>query len=257
VFEVVERDYEGINLELRDELPQDFALFSQVDIAGPDPNGKGLFGYDNSPGKDVGNERLYDRIGGVNAITLVEQDGLGYGGVFLDSFFGYSAAPNGLSLAREIEPLFDRIFDRVRPDRGGRPVSEAELETLPDVQGFQCPGSDRATQVACAIWVLGNLIGSTVSHEIGHSLGLAKPAGSPDQYHNGPDEAANRLMDGDRPFAERAELDGQGPSRFCVCDYLYLRDILPTDEDEDIDGRPSCGGDDEDDYDISGSNECG
>ena len=66
---MVERDYAGINLELRDELPTDFALFSQGELSGPDPNGIGLIGYDNTPGKDEGNLRLYDRIGGVNALT--------------------------------------------------------------------------------------------------------------------------------------------------------------------------------------------
>ena len=49
-----------------------------------DPNGLGLFGYDNTPGKDDGNTRLYDKLGGLNAQT--QQDGYpGYGGVFLES----------------------------------------------------------------------------------------------------------------------------------------------------------------------------
>ena len=48
------------------------------------------------------------------------------------------------------------------------------------------------------------------------------------------------LMDGDRPFAERAELDGQGPSRFCVDEYDYLRAILPSQDPADGRSRPGC-----------------
>ena len=82
--------YAGINVEFRTEPPLDFAQYAEVDIGGPDPNGLGLLGYDNTPGKDVGNSRLYDRIGGVNAAT--QGDGFpGYGGVFSDNFLGFSA----------------------------------------------------------------------------------------------------------------------------------------------------------------------
>ena len=63
-----------------------------VELDGPDPNGMGLFGYDNTPGKDSGNQRLYDHIGGVNALT--QEDGYpGYGGVFVESLFGFSEHP--------------------------------------------------------------------------------------------------------------------------------------------------------------------
>jgi len=76
-----------------------------------------------------------------------------------------------------------------------------------------------------------------VSHEVGHSLGLADPYGQ--EFHNSGDEE-NRLMDSDRPFAERAELDGLGPSRFCDEEYAYLRAILPTTEGDDPEPRPVC-----------------
>ena len=59
--------FAGIGVEYRTTPPMDYALFSQIDVLGIDPNGLGLMGYDNSPGKDVGNVRLYDRIGGVHA----------------------------------------------------------------------------------------------------------------------------------------------------------------------------------------------
>jgi hypothetical protein len=45
---------------------------------------------------------------------------------------------------------------------------------------------------------------------------------------------------GNRPFEERAELMGQGPSQFCVESYEYLREILPTDLPETTIERPHC-----------------
>jgi hypothetical protein len=93
--------------------------------------------------------------------------------------------------------------------------------------------------VQCAIFVLGNLVGSTVAHEVGHSLGLANPY--QDGFHNAGD-ALNRLMDAGeaRPFAERAQLMGQGPAAFCDAEYAYLRRILPSSEPASEAPRPSC-----------------
>jgi hypothetical protein len=243
VREVVERDYDTINLEVRIEPVDDFALYSQVDIAGPDPNGLGLFGYDNTPGKDVGNERLYDRIGGVNATT--QEDGYpGFGGVFIESLFGFSEHPEGRAESLSgADPLFDDIFDEFRPDRGGTRVDAGDLSggVDPVTDGSACPATDgsRADRLACAIFVLGNLIGTTVSHEIGHSLGLANPFG--EGFHNSGDQPA-RLMDAGaaRPFTERSELGGQGPARFCDEAYQYLREILPDDGPPDTGLRPGC-----------------
>ncbi len=243
VADVVARDYATINLEVRTERPDDFALYAQVDIAGPDPNGLGLFGYDNTPGKDVGNERLYDRIGGVNALT--QQDGYpGFGGVFIESFFGFSKHPGGYAESLSgADDSFDATFDPFRPDRGGDRVAAADLSGgLPDVtDGASCPAarSDRAGRIGCAIFVLGNLIGTTVSHETGHSLGLANPYG--EGFHNSGD-LPDRIMDsgGARPFTERAELNGDGPAVFCDSAYAYLREILPTGQAADPSPRPSC-----------------
>ena len=47
---------------------------------GEDPNGSGLFGLDNTAGKDVGNERFDDVIGGFNADTRA-QGYAAYGGI--------------------------------------------------------------------------------------------------------------------------------------------------------------------------------
>jgi hypothetical protein len=91
------------------------------------------------------------------------------------------------------------------------------------------------------VFVLGSLIGTTMTHEIGHSLGLDAPDGEPTQYHNRGD-AVNRLMDGGsaRTFAERAELAGEGPSVFCDQEMAYLRRILPSRDPEPAVERPPC-----------------
>ncbi|MCG8425022.1 MAG: hypothetical protein MJE77_44640 [Proteobacteria bacterium] len=241
VAEHVRHAFVGLNVEVRREEPDDFALYSVVDIAGPDPNGLGLLGYDNAPGKDVDNERLADRIGGVNATQL--ENGLpGYGGVFIESMLGFSADPGGVAEKLPVaDPLFDAIFDPFRPDRGGSPVVAADLDdgVIRLADPGICPASERSEQIACAVWALGSLIANTVSHEIGHSLGLANPSG--EGVHN-PGDQVGRLMDAGskRPFAERAQLDGQGPARFCVEEYEYLREILPTEQKPVPLLRPSC-----------------
>jgi hypothetical protein len=241
---VCKRAYAGVNIEFRTEAPDDFALYEQVELVGVDPNGTGLFGYDNSPGKDNGNLRLYDRLGGVNAVT--QSDGYpGYGGVFLRSLMGFSKHPGSFAASVPgADALFDQIFDVFRADRGGKPVLAEDLggggggvATL--VDGSGCPAKDRKGQIACAVYVLGNLVGGTLAHEIGHSLGLANPFA--EGFHN-PGDAPNRLMDagGDRPFAERAELGGQGPAVFCDDEMTYLRMILPTGQPAPAVQRPGC-----------------
>ena len=238
---VCQRTFAGINIEFRAEPPTDYALYENVELVGVDPNGTGLFGYDNSPGKDNGNVRLYDRLGGVNALT--QSDGFpGYGGVFIRSLMGFSKHPG--SFAKSVpgaDAEFDKIFDPFRPDVGGEQVTSADLaadlEVLTD--GSSCPGTDRKSKVECAIFVLGNLIGGTLSHEIGHSLGLANPY--MEGFHNAGDAPA-RIMDagGDRPFLERSELQNQDPGEFCDDEYAYLRTILPTGMPEPAVERPGC-----------------
>jgi hypothetical protein len=241
IMEVLVRDYDTINVDFRTEEPQDYKLYATLEIAGPDPNGLGLLGYDNSPGKDLNNERLFDSIGGVNAVT--QEDGFpGYGGVFIESLFSFSEHPPNGSKSEVSVPLFDEIFDPFRGDRGGEAVSSSDFSGtgIPVLtSGNACPAADRRLKAACAVWVLGSVVGSTVSHELGHSLGLADPKGM--RFHNLGD-ADNRLMDkgGNRPFEERAELMGAGPSRYCVESYEYLREILPTEQAETVVERPHC-----------------
>jgi hypothetical protein len=233
--------YKGVNVEFRSDPPTDFALFSTVDMTGVDPNNMGLFGYDNTPGKDTGNLRLYDELGGVNTVT--QQDGFpGYGGVFVRSFMQFSAHPGTFATSEAADPAFDTIFDSFRPDRSGEPVTAADLagKTIAALDdGRTCPGSDRTSQIACAAFVLGNLIGGTVAHELGHALGLANPYG--DGFHD-PGDQPNRLMDagGDRSFLERAQLQGQGPGVFCTDEYTYLRQILPSNDPANAIQRPTC-----------------
>ncbi|MCC7537719.1 MAG: hypothetical protein IT379_15965, partial [Deltaproteobacteria bacterium] len=192
--------YRDYNVDLRTERPTDWGPngYATLEIGGPDPTGRGLFGFDNTPGKDIGNVRLFDKIGGINAIT--QEDGSpGYGGVFIDSFLYWSTDP-GLPGERpagapEPEPLFDEIFGPVR----ARPA------TLDEADGF---GSDERNElVAFAIGVLGSLVGETASHELGHSFGLAEPYGSSTVFHSAfPDEGCLMDSGGDRPFGERANL---------------------------------------------------
>ena len=238
VLEVVRAAYPGINIDFRTEVPADFALYSSVELHGPDPNGQGLFGYDNTPGKDSGNLRLYDRLGGVNAMT--QQDGFaGYGGVFIESLMGFSLHPALGESLPGADPLFDQIFDPFRPDCGSIAVAADLTGGLPTVDGAACPAGDRKGKLACAVRTMGSLIGGTLAHELGHSLGLANPFG--EGFHDDGDEP-DRLMDagGDRPFAERAELYGLGPARFCDTEYEYLRMILPSSAPADTAPRPGC-----------------
>ncbi|MBA3454125.1 MAG: hypothetical protein H0T42_13605 [Deltaproteobacteria bacterium] len=241
IVEVCRQAFAGINIEFRAEPPTDFALYEHVELTGVDPNNMGLFGYDNSPGKDNGNLRLYDRLGGVNALT--QQDGYpGYGGVFLRSLMGFSKHPGTFTKSVPgADPVFDKIFDPFRADLDNQPITSVDLGSSVKMlsDGSSCPATDRASQISCAIFVLGNLVGGTLAHEIGHSLGLANPFS--EGFHNAGD-GVKRLMDsgGDRPFLERAMLEGQGPGVFCDDEYQYLRMILPSMDPDPVPERPGC-----------------
>lgn len=211
----IESIYSDWNVDVRTARPLDVTAsgVTVIEIGGPDPNGRGLFGYDNSPGKDVGNLRLFDTIGGANAET--QSDGYpGYGGVFIDGFlfFSESDAPTD-GAGPEPDPLFDEIFGGVR----------SAPATLAEVEGR----GERAADVERAVQALSNMVGETTAHELGHSFGLADPLGSATVFHN----RANRpgcLMDSgsSRPFGERAAQAGFEPSHVCGGNADYLDDIL-------------------------------
>jgi hypothetical protein len=84
------------------------------------------------------------------------------------------------------------------------------------------------------------MIGTTMTHEVGHSLGLANPMEAM-AFHDQGDQP-NRLMDagGARTFYERSELMGEGPAVFCDGEYDYLRDILPSEAPATTFTRPGC-----------------
>ncbi len=233
VAQAMVRHYEGINVDVRIAPPSDTALYTTIEITGADPNGLSLLGHDNSPGKDVGNERLFDNVGGVNAQT--QQDGFpGYGGIFIESLLGFSFHPGNLTETLDgANPLFDEIFDEFRTSRGGQ-----ELETIPtEISVEGCASAKSRTEKAtCSIAMLGELIAATASHELGHALGLAQPFDS--GFHNEGDEPG-RIMDsaGNRDFMERIGL-GTTPV-FCESAFTYLRDILPGEAAETI-VRPHC-----------------
>ncbi len=129
ILAVCNRTYQGVNIEFRTTPVDDFALYENVELVGVDPNNMGLFGYDNSPGKDNGNVRLYDKLGGVNATT--QEDGYpGYGGVFVRSLMGFSKHPGAFGQAVPgADDTFDQIFDPFRADQGGSRSSRTTSRT--------------------------------------------------------------------------------------------------------------------------------
>lgn len=213
--------YQDYSVEFVTEPPADFlpSAIATLEVGGPDPNGLGLFGYDNTPGKDIGNLRLFDSIGGTNAETQADNYP-GYGGVFIESILYWSSHPELVSAipgaGPEPEPLFDEIFDPVR----STPATLTEAESTSN--------EGRIGQVQRAIRALGSIIGETSAHELGHSLGLAQPLGPRDAYHSAfPGEGC--LMDGGsfRELGERMGEPGYPETHFCNDEPEYLGDILP------------------------------
>lgn len=221
VLSRLEEIYTGHRVDFYDEMPDDIVphAVSVVEVGGPDPNGLGLLGYDSTPGKDVGNLRLGDRIGGESA-EIQEDGAAGYGGVFIESYLYWSADPALPGSRPEGAPFEDPLFDELF---GGVRSSPA---TLSEVQNT---GADpaRNEMVRDAIRALGNIVGETVAHEVGHSLGLGDPFGPETSYHN-PFGGEGCLMDSgvDRPLGERAGLPGFATTRFCDDSATYLRGLL-------------------------------
>lgn len=203
VLEVIRRDYADFNLQVQEEAPVDFLEYSTVEIGGPDPNDQSLFGLDNTTGLDTCNARLDDNLAGQNA----DSNGA-FGGVFVESFLQLSPRVGDNPLAN---PIFDEIFDPVI----NRPVESGEY-----------PGGARDAEIERAIRTLGNLVGNTITHEIGHSLGLTRVPGC-GQYHNPPGD--RQIMDcgADRPFEERAEVIEGEHAVWLEGNRAYLEKILP------------------------------
>jgi len=217
----IEEIYRFWSVDVRLQRPEDFSPsgYSTIEIGGTDPNGVGLFGYDNTPGKDVGNLRLFDAIGGANSAT--QDDGYpGYGGVFVESFLYWSTHPelpgSAPTSAPDPDPLFDLVFDPVR----------ASAATLAEVRGEGSP--ERSAVVIRAINALSGMIGETAAHELGHSFGLADPYGSSRVFHND-DDGDGCLMDSgsNRPLGERMGLADYAETRLCHDAPTYMDEILP------------------------------
>ncbi len=208
IVEILRRDYRGVNIDFRLTEPTDFLDASILEFGGPDPNGQHLFGLDNTPDLDRCNERLADNLAGRDA------DGAGYGGIFVESFHQFSpATAKGNPLA---DLAFDGIFGLFDPTTG-QPVETGEY-----------PDGPRSKDIGKAIQTLGNLVGNTATHEMGHSLGLPVAPGC-GEYHTGPGPLQIMDCGADRPFRERAELDGQA-ALFNAEDFEYLQSVLPPTE---------------------------
>jgi hypothetical protein len=230
ILEVVRRDYAGLRLEFREDPPTDFEHWTTVELTGEDPNEVDLFGLDNTDGKDLGNLRLNDYVGGTNAA----QGAIGafaFGGVFISSFLRFS--PNVCRAAREDGTTYFRGCNgastfglrSARFDDALGPFAPLLGGTEARVDEWSAGG--RAEQVREAVRVIGNLAGNTLTHELGHSLGLAVENGVGDEFHNAGD-LPGLIMNpgGARAFEERAELDGVGPAVWADGDRAYLLEIL-------------------------------
>ncbi|HOX46551.1 MAG TPA: hypothetical protein PK668_23330 [Myxococcota bacterium] len=212
ILTVANRDYQEFSVEFRALRPTDFLEYSVIEVGGVDPNGQGLIGLDATMGKDIGNLYFDDVVGGANADSR-ESGHYAFGGVFVSSYLAFSPhAPEPMPIA---SPRFDDLFGPFMERLGGTPVEASEY-----------PGGARAAEIEQAIHALGSMIGNTLTHEIGHTLGLA--AGAANYFHNDP-PGPNQIMDGggERPFEERAEIDGQGPAVWATEDHTYLQTYLP------------------------------
>lgn len=211
--------YDGINVQfIHAHNP---ALSRQVvtvvEIGGTDPNGLGLFGYDNSPGKDVGNIRMDEFIGGANAAT--QADGApGYGGVFVESFLYWSETARASLPASAAAPEPDADFERVFAP------FIARAATVDEAYGDR----GRIDDLDAAVDALGALIAETAAHELGHALGLANPEDPDGSFHNATDGAGCLMDDGDsRAPGERMGLRGFPQTHLCADERAYLESILP------------------------------
>lgn len=216
-FMDIYRDYA---VEARFDVPTDYSRngYTLIEIGGVDPSGKGNAGLDASVGKDLGNLRMFDRIGGANAEH--QMDGTnGYGGVFIEAFLFFTSHPDPTWPApRNLPPpqaLFDEVFDPVRN----------RAATTEEAMGQG--SASRVTQVQRAMRAFENMIGENVSHEFGHSLGLAQPNDPDPRHSHSATPGDGCLMDEgkDRPLSERFA-EPQSTTHFCGDEPAYLEDIL-------------------------------
>ena len=174
----------------------------RVAILDRDPNGLDLLGADNSPGKDVGNRDLGEQLLGFAAAARVVGE-VAYGGVFLHGFTHFSPTlyPGGLV----VDSAFDALFGPWMPELGGKPAAVGD------------PAAAAASEA------MARLIAGSLSHEVGHALGLPAVPG----YHHAQDNPGWRMDEGrNRPFAERIGQPGAVPEIWGEVDGAYLKTLL-------------------------------
>ena len=163
------------------------------------------------PARTSATQRLFDRIGGVNATT--QSDGFpGYGGVFAERFLGFSAHParRAWRSCRSIHALRRHLRSVPPRHRQAGDAAEVRAGVRRAHRRLDLPGDarSRAAHLAARCSCSATWSARTLTHEVGHSLGLAEPdrRGVPRSGRR-----PNRLMDagGDRPFEERAELSAR------------------------------------------------
>ncbi len=229
IMEVAQAPYKDFNVVFVDEPPSDFVDYATIELSGPDPYGRNAFGYDNSfndVAKDTDNLFLADYIGGWSQGSKEEFDNP-FGGIYIESFdyFSYrlSSERNDGNPVPDASQDFDRILGPFMPSLDGSPV-----------RGTEWPDGPRASQIEEAIHMVGSVIGNTVAHEVGHSMGMAfEPTDrfSPGtRFHNANGSADDgALMDSGnaRPFNERANINGVPAATFNMTNAKYLGEILP------------------------------
>ena len=227
ILQVAQRPYSEVNVVFTDTLPTDYIDYATLELSGPDPYGRKAFGYDNSfngVAKDVDNLYLADYIGGWNQGSKEAFDNP-FGGVYIESFDYFSPKLSGMNaqgaVNRDASDDFDAIMGPFMPALGGKPVKATEW-----------PDGPRAEQIRRALHMVSNVVGNTVAHEVGHSMGLSFYESDRERpgnvFHNrtpGP----GHLMDAgsDRPFDERANLNGVPAATFNERNLTYLKEILP------------------------------
>ena len=133
--------------------------------------------------------------------------------MFVESFVSFSPrSVNPLPVAAD---RFDDVFEPFAPFLCGEPMTAAEAI------GAGRPGG------AEAVRVFGNLVGNTVVHEIGHSLGLTQSVAGSTSFHNLGDNGNIMDAGSDRSLSERAELEGEGSATWHPVNREYLGSILP------------------------------
>lgn len=227
ILDVAQRPYAEVNVQFTQTAPTDYIDYATIELSGPDPYGRKAFGYDNSfndVAKDVDNLFLADYIGGWNRGSKEAFDNP-FGGVYIESFDYFSAKLSSMrsdgSANDDVSESFDEIMAPFMTELGGSPVKATEW-----------PDGPRAEQIQRAIHMFSNVVGNTVAHEVGHSMGLSFYPSDRDKpgsvFHNTvPGDGFLMDSGSDRPFEERANIKGYPAAFFNERNLTYLKEILP------------------------------